>query len=199
MRLSAFLLSSSLLALVTSTVSATPIGAIGSFLEQGFADDRDIFTLTNTSDIGITIEQVSIDLGPAGLFLDTSVASGFPFTPDAGAALTGFTTVSGDSVGSTLLTMVFTDFDPGDSFTFFTDVDDGSGSGIVTGAEFAGTLLNVEFDGSIPLTLRSAAYAETGEFEAVAEIASSVPEPTTIALMGLGLAGLGFRRRKQAQ
>jgi hypothetical protein len=28
---------------------------------------------------------------------------------------------------------------------------------------------------------------------------SSVPEPATLALMGLGIAGIGYRRRKQTK
>ncbi|RKZ34548.1 MAG: PEP-CTERM sorting domain-containing protein, partial [Gammaproteobacteria bacterium] len=44
-------------------------------------------------------------------------------------------------------------------------------------------------------------FQPSGDFHAWIEVADSgeaaVPEPTTLALLGLGLAGFGFRARKK--
>lgn len=41
-------------------------------------------------------------------------------------------------------------------------------------------------------------YASPDDALASMQMTASVPEPTTLALMGLGLAGLGYRRKKAA-
>lgn len=49
--------------------------------------------------------------------------------------------------------------------------------------------------GANPFAIGSVGF---GDGSITVELISSVPEPTTLALMGLGLAGIGFRKRKAA-
>lgn len=152
---------------------ADPLNLAGSstFSDQAFDDPRDIFTISNKSDLGIKLSEVVINLSLARLFVDTNSSSGFPFTIDSGAIETGFVSVSGDTNGSTNLKMLFSDFDTGEVFSFFIDIDDGSTSGIVTGDEFAGSVLTMTFvDDIIDDTDLSALYQRTGPYEATAQI-----------------------------
>ena len=47
-----------------------------------------------------------------------------------------------------------------------------------------------------PISYVLASYSDTGFLGSI-QFSSVVPEPTTLALLGLGLTGLGFSRRKQ--
>ncbi len=188
--------------IIYSTASAFQIDVSSTFFDQATDNPRDIFTIENNSDLGIQISEISIDLDPAGLFIDTRDSIiGFPFTVDLGGIETGFLSVTGDITGSTLLTLAFSDFDRGETFSFFIDIDDGSGGGIITGDEFADTRLVATFSGSTmnDPTL-SAPYVADGEFRALAQINinSTVPEPTTVVLCGIGLVGFAgvVARRK---
>ncbi len=123
------------------------------------------FILTNESAAGsgIQIASVSFDLStgilPDIVFDPTGAggdATASPFTPNSGAAATGLV-VPGDpssdpfsqprNGGFDVLTIDFTDFDPGETFTFTTDIDPNSIQG-VPGAGNAGAVSGYELIGS---------------------------------------------------
>ncbi|UMA66195.1 Ig-like domain-containing protein [Roseivivax marinus] len=123
------------------------------------------FILTNESlaGSGIQVAQVSFDLSTAllpDMVFDPTGAGGdataSPFTPNSGAAATGLVQPADPSSdpfsqarngGFDVLTIDFTDFDPGEQFTFTTDIDPNSIQG-VPGAGNAGSVSGYELIGS---------------------------------------------------
>ena len=136
------------------------------------------FIVTNQSGGGEKIVRVSLDLSTAlfpDLVFDPVGAAGDLtakcFTANAGGAATGLVPFGDDCVdpfsvphdgGYDRMEMTFTDFDPGETFTFSVDVDPTSiqgtsapgpnNSGSVSGLELSGTTLEIEFDDSTLLT-----------------------------------------------
>ncbi|WP_425053624.1 Ig-like domain-containing protein [Psychromarinibacter sp. S121] len=127
------------------------------------------FILTNESAPGVQIASVTFNLQGAILpeiVFDPTGAGGdataSPFTPNSGGGVTGLV-VPGDpssdpfsdphNGGFDTLTIEFTDFDPGEQFTFTTDIDpnniqgvEGAGNaGSVSGYELIGSTVTVTF------------------------------------------------------
>ncbi|MEZ4701687.1 MAG: malectin domain-containing carbohydrate-binding protein [Rhodothermales bacterium] len=127
--------------------------------------------ITNTSTSGQKIESVTFDLTtsmlPDVVFDPDGTAgdqTGKGFTPSQGEAATGLTghTLSGfhntvdEDDGFDVLSMAFTDFEPGETFTFSIDVDPtsikgtsapGPGeAGSISGLEITGATVTVTFD-----------------------------------------------------
>ena len=209
---------------ITSELPAAFItaGATGSFTETNTNDQSgDLFSITNNSDVasGLRITSISFELA-TNLAFDVD-----GFSPNPGSPFEIVTSVPGGTVstslsdGLTLLTLDFTDFDPGEMFEFTIDVDRTMGLGVgqkqVMGSAFAGTTFNVTFDGpGDPFTLSNpfARLQENGRvfpFEAVAAASEQVeveattipnPEPSSWIMFSLGAIGLGYvcLRRKRA-
>lgn len=73
------------------------------------------------------------------------------------------------------------------------NLDTGNLLGIVDLSSFIGQTVNVSFDWQIPENFTGPAFFQLDNVQAV----TSVPEPTSLALLGLGFAGLAFSRKKK--
>ena len=172
------------------------------------------FNLNYTSGAaGLKLQQVTIDL-KSPLFADPTFSGPggllpLPFSGISGAAATGFAGVSGIFDGATSFTLLFTDFDAGESFNFNLDVDALCGNflclipaSLTTGSEFAGSKLTGTFGGSgYEGSALKALYTETGPITATALMTGdveAVPEPGTYALLSGGLIALAMARRKRS-
>jgi hypothetical protein len=168
------------------------------------------FTITNNSLDGVTtIDSVTFDLStgifpniafdPEGTAGDTTAKC---FTADSGGSATGLVAPGDPCVdpfslpigtgGFQGLTIDFTEFDPGDTFTFSVDVDPisiGGGapgpgdSGSVSGLELAGSTITIEFsDGS---SLTNTLYSDGSNGGAMATVKDGLPNAPTISPVGL--------------
>ncbi|MFV2068809.1 MAG: malectin domain-containing carbohydrate-binding protein, partial [Pirellulales bacterium] len=194
----------------------------GETLEASSTYSTGSFTITNLSPAGQTIESVRFDLSTAILpdqVFDPDGTAGDPvakdFTPDSGTGATGLAnhTFSGSRDGGfDVLEIFFTDFQPGEAFSFSVDVDPTSiqgapqpgpeFSGKVSGLELIGSTLTVAFtDGSLltaqpfripgSLTGSQAVLRETAPAAPTLEVVgvSSLPATVTAAEQTIRVRG----------
>ncbi len=210
-----------LLAGTATPTLATPIdlGASVTFQERGTQQDNlpDIFTIENLSTGGARIAEIVIDLSTTSVgstFFDLAAGGpggglgdgAFGLTPGAsGAASTGYTGALGDVDGAAVITLLFADFDAGESITIGTDIDhdDGTtGDWRLNAAEFEGAMVSVTFVGGFTSTTLLGTFLDNpgpppGDATAlVAGQVMAVAEPPVPALLMLGLLAAAAARRR---
>jgi multisubunit Na+/H+ antiporter MnhC subunit len=195
-RLSSCLLAALFALALALPAVALPIAFSGTFDDPTVPEaDGDVFTLTNeaspTSQDSIT--QIVIDLSTATTLPVTfdETGSAFTVTLEGGTGYTGYS-ING---ANTVLTIGFTDFDPGESFNFTIDVDDNNNQ--VDAARIAASTVTATYMVGGGTTLDAfmvAGAGRTASWTASTDVV--VPEPESLPLIGLGLIGLAWRRRR---
>ncbi|MEQ9031364.1 MAG: malectin domain-containing carbohydrate-binding protein, partial [Aggregatilineales bacterium] len=188
-----------------ATVSITPGGGLGSTVYGG----TDKLQISNNSPAGsgVQITSISIDLGtgilpdmvwdPIGTGGDATAQC---FTASGAATTVGLVTPADPCVtpfsvprqgGFDVITLNFTGFDPGENFSFSTDIDPNSiqgvpgagNAGAVSGYELIGSTVTVSFsDGSV-VTTSLFEDGSLGGGSAVA--AANAPATPGIAVLGV--------------
>ncbi|WP_420593136.1 malectin domain-containing carbohydrate-binding protein [Robiginitalea biformata] len=186
----------------SALVEITPDGSV-----DASTYSNNSFQITNTSTGGLQITSVSIDLStgilpdmvfdPVGAGGDATASC---LTPNTGAAATGFT-APGDPCtdpfsqprngGFDIISLNFTEFDPGESFEFTTDIDPNSiqgvagagNAGAVSGYELIGATVTITYnDGSV---LVGSLY-EDGSLGGSQVLADVLPVAPSLAVSGIG-------------
>lgn len=196
MRFGGWLIAAGML-LPLSSALAAPVMVVGTF-QENFLAASDTFTITNAASSATGILTVRYNLAPSQASFDPGDS---PFAVVSGGG-TGFTGMFMNvNAAGTTLTLNFTDFDPGETFSFRVDVDDNIG--FTLGFDFEDAILQVVFDAAGANTAMAAFNAtdlrRLGSATATlrADVNVNVPEPGTAGLLLLGLTGLlGARRRR---
>lgn len=213
-----------------ATINVTGVSTFDSRPAGILADWTHTYT-SGSPDVKILSIKITLN---SNLFFDTAAgAPGFltnqnvSTTADGGTAFTGFSASGAGLDGGTIVTLSFSDFLPGESYTHVGDVDeavtlqDCSGLGglalagciatnvarttdgsLVSGAEFAGSTIDVTLGGPLvtnPVTL-TGIFSATGANVATATWTGTVnvvPEPSTYVLTGSLLAALAWVRRRR--
>lgn len=175
-----------------SSALAAPVMVVGTF-QENFLGASDRFSITNVASSATGILTVRYNLAPSQASFEPGDS---PFSVISGGG-TGFNGMF--NATSTSLTLNFTDFDPGETFSFRVDVDDNIG--FTFGFDFEDAILQVVFDAAAPNTAMAAFNGtdlrRLGSAIATVRADVNVPEPGTAGLLLLGLTGwLGARRRR---
>jgi len=193
MRFGGWLIAAGML-LPHSSALAAPVMAVGTFQENFLIPNSDTFTIMNAASSATGILTVSYNLAPSQASFDPA-DSPFAVINDGGTGFSGMFNATGTS-----LTLNFTDFDPGETFSFRVDVDDNIG--FTFGFDFEDSILKVAFDAAAPNTAMAAFRAtdlrRLGSATATVRADVNVPEPGTAGLFLLGLTGLLRARRRRA-
>jgi hypothetical protein len=176
-----------------SSALAAPVMVVGTFQENFLGGGGDVFTIMNASSSATGILTVRYNLAPSQASFDPG---GDPFSVLNGGG-TGFSGMF--NATRTSLTLNFTDFDPGETFSFRVDVDDNIG--FTFGFDFEDSILQIAFDAAAPngamAAFRATDLRRLGSATATVRADVNVPEPGTAGLLLLGLTGLlGARRRR---
>jgi hypothetical protein len=161
----------------------------GTYSEDGNPENGgDTFTITNDllSDEDILTVVIDLTLSPNAVY-DIAGAGSSAFA-SADPYLTDVVDVT---LKTLTITFAATQLSPGDTFTFTIDVDDTINGATLLGSDIAGSEITASFATSGDITTAMIAGAPTANW------ASPVPEPNTVALLGLGLTGLAWRGRRR--
>jgi len=157
----------------------------------GPADSGDIKIIIENND---HFDLLSIKFDTSGTM---SIGDGTPLVIDGSTfvhVLNGVASATFVAISATMWRIDFTGFNTGDSFEFNWDPDiaSDSGYGATVGEQHGMTVDLTTANGIVSGVMQ---LNQDGSVSVV--IPSPVPEPMTLALFGLGLAGIGFARARK--
>jgi hypothetical protein len=192
----------------TMLVGSATINFLETSTEPG-ENPLDIFNIVNTSDDGVNLSQVVIDLIPSvgSVFFDLDEIPERLKIDGEDATSTGLLRRN-ISLDEHSISFRFLDFNPGEELWFFIDVDGPGNDSLarqVLGAEFAGSTAEVEFATvqNIELTLLSLTFADNlntlTPLDARATGVTVIPAPNTFPLLLTGIVSASLLRSRKRQ